>query len=65
METEAMNDKEEAQKTRAHWRVLFEGVKGRKPNTDQELDAWLASPEGKTATTFEPASASRWGEGRS
>jgi len=45
---------------------LFEGVKGRRPKTMQELDKWLASPEGKVATIFEPTSLSRWGEtGRS
>jgi hypothetical protein len=41
---------------------LFEGAKGRPPKTDQELDEWLASPEGKTATAFEVTSLSRWGE---
>jgi hypothetical protein len=47
-------------------RDLFEGTKGRQPETDQELEDWLASPEGKAATAFEPTSLSRWGEtGRS
>ena len=46
--------------------VLFEGAKGRQPETDEELEDWLASPEGKAATAFEPTSLSRWGEtGRS
>jgi len=45
---------------------LFEGAKGRRPKTDQELEEWLASPEGKAATAFEVTSVSRWGEaGRS
>jgi len=45
---------------------LFEGAKGRRPKTDQELDEWLTSPEGKAATAFELTSASPWGEtGRS
>jgi hypothetical protein len=45
---------------------LFEGAKGRPPKTDQELDEWLASPEGKAATAFEVTSVSRWREaGRS
>jgi len=45
---------------------LFEGAKGRLPKTDQELDEWLASSEGKAATAFELTSVSRWGEvGRS
>jgi hypothetical protein len=47
-------------------RDLFEGAKGRRPKTDQELNEWLASPEGKAATAFESTSLSRWGEsGRS
>ena len=54
-----MSDKEEAEK--AHARLLFEGVKGRRPETDQELNEWLASPEGKAATAFEPTPLSRWG----
>ena len=45
---------------------LFERAKGRRPETDQELKDWLASPEGKAATAFEITSLSRWGEtGRS
>ena len=47
-------------------RLVFEGIKGRQPKTDQELRDWLASDEGQAAMAFEPASASRWGEvGRS
>ena len=37
---------------------LFEGAKGRRPKTDQELNEWLASPEGKAATAFESTSLS-------
>jgi hypothetical protein len=45
---------------------LFEGAKGRRPETDQELGHWLASPEGKAATAFELTSVSPRGEtGRS
>jgi len=45
---------------------LFQGAKGRMPDTDRELHEWLASPEGKAATAFELTSVSRWGEvGRS
>jgi hypothetical protein len=45
---------------------LFEGAKGRRPKTDQELNEWLAAPEGKAAIVFEATSLSRWGEiGRS
>ena len=60
-----MSEKEEREKDQ-RLLDLFEGAKGRRPKTDQELDEWLASPEGKAATAFEPTSASRWGEtGRS
>jgi hypothetical protein len=45
---------------------LFEGVKGRRPKSLDELNEWLATDEGKEATIFESASVSRWGEiGRS
>ena len=60
-------EKEEAEKTQAQiLRNAFEGLKGRQPRSDQELNEWLASDEGKQATMFEPAAVSRWGEtGRS
>ena len=62
-----MSDKEEAAKAEAKMlRDVFEGIKGRPPKTEQELNEWLASPEGKVAAMFELTSASRWGEmGRS
>jgi CRP/FNR family transcriptional regulator, nitrogen fixation regulation protein len=41
---------------------LFEGVKGRRPKTEEELDEWMFSPEGKAATQFNLTSLSRWGE---
>jgi DNA-binding transcriptional regulator YhcF (GntR family) len=41
---------------------LFEGVKGRRPKTEEELHDWLVSSEGKAATIFNLASVSRWGE---
>jgi hypothetical protein len=45
---------------------IFKGVNGRRPNSDEELNEWLASPEGKAAMTFEQTSLDRWGEtGRS
>ena len=45
---------------------IFEGIKGRRPKSDQELNEWLASPEGRAAMAFEPTSLSPWGEtGRS
>jgi hypothetical protein len=61
------DEKEQAEKTQAQiLRDVFEGMKGRQPRSDQELNDWLASPEGKQATIFEPTALSRWGEtGRS
>jgi len=52
----AMTEKERAQKAlRQGLRSIFLGARRRWPNDDQELDDWLASAEGKTATVFEPA----------
>ena len=61
------DEKQKAEKTEAQiLRDAFEGMKGRQPRSDQELNEWLASDEGKLATMFEPSSLSRWGEtGRS
>jgi hypothetical protein len=60
-------EKEKANKAQTQMlRNAFEGMKGRQPRSDQELNEWLASPEGKQATMFEPTSLSLWGEiGRS
>jgi hypothetical protein len=45
---------------------IFEGINGRRPKSDEELNEWLASPEGKAAMAFEQTSLDRWGEtGRS
>jgi CRP/FNR family transcriptional regulator, nitrogen fixation regulation protein len=41
---------------------LFEGVKGRRPKTEEELHEWIATPEGKAATLFNLTSLYRWGE---
>jgi CRP/FNR family nitrogen fixation transcriptional regulator len=41
---------------------LFDGVKGRRPKTEEELQEWLVSPAGKAATLFNLTSLSRWGE---
>ncbi|MGB5180587.1 MAG: hypothetical protein WBO12_00110 [Xanthobacteraceae bacterium] len=62
-----MTDKDDAEKSQTQRLLeLFEGDKGRRPNTDQELKEWLASDEGEAATAFELTSLSRWGEtGRS
>ena len=58
-----MTDKEGMKKAEAKMLLdLFEGTKGRLPTNDQELQEWLASPEGKVPTTFESTSVSRWGE---
>jgi CRP-like cAMP-binding protein len=41
---------------------FFEGVKGRRSKTDQELNEWLVSPEGKAATLFDLTSGAGSGE---
>jgi CRP/FNR family transcriptional regulator, nitrogen fixation regulation protein len=41
---------------------LFEGVNGRRPKTEKELQEWLISPKGKAATLFNLTSLSRCGE---
>ena len=41
---------------------FFEGIKGRRPNTERELQEWFASLEGKAATLFKVTSLSRWGD---
>jgi CRP/FNR family transcriptional regulator, nitrogen fixation regulation protein len=41
---------------------LFEGVNGRRPKTEEELQQWFASLEGKAATLFKVTSLSRWGD---
>lgn len=45
---------------------LFEGIKGRRPNSPKEVEEWLSSPEGRAAAIFESTALARWGEiGRS
>ena len=59
-----MTRKQQPQKTE-EW-LVFEGLKGRPPKTDKELEEWLATPEAKVAMAFELTSLSPWGEkGRS
>ena len=61
-----MSDKKDAEKARAPMLPdIFEGIRGRLPESDRELEEWLASDEGKAATMFEFVPVIRWGEGRS
>lgn len=62
-----MSENEKAAKTRAQFlRDAFEGMKGRQPTSDNELNQWLATDEGKMATVFDDSTLSPWGErGRS
>jgi hypothetical protein len=58
-----MSEQKKAEKTQAQ--ILCdasEGMKGRPPKSDHELNEWLATDEGKQATMFEPTLVSRWGE---
>jgi hypothetical protein len=43
-------------------RDAFEGMWGRPPQSDRELNDWLATDEGKQANTFATTTALRWGE---
>ena len=46
-----MSEKEKAAKTQAQFlRDAFEGMKSRQPTSDDELNKWLATEEGKLAT---------------
>ena len=48
-----MSEQEKSEKTQAQiLRDAFEGMKGRQPKSDQELEEWLATDEGKEATMF-------------
>ena len=62
-----MSEKEKAAKTQAQFlRDAFEGMKSRQPTSDDELNRWLATEEGKLATLFDDTTLSPWGEqGRS
>ncbi len=58
-----MSEQEKSEKIQAQiLRDVFEGMKGRQPKSDQELEEWLATDEGKEATMFEFTSFSRFGE---
>jgi hypothetical protein len=62
-----MSEKGKPAKTRIQFlRDVFEGMKGRQPMSDDELNQWLATDEGKMATLFDDTTLSPWGErGRS
>jgi hypothetical protein len=46
--------------------IFLKGSEVVGPKSDEELNEWLASPEGKAAMMFEQTSLDRWGEtGRS
>jgi len=62
-----MSEKEKAAKTRAQFlRDAFEGMRGRQPTSEVELNKWLDTDEGKEATLFDGTTLSTWGEkGRS
>ena len=58
-----MNEKEKAPKTRPEFlRDAFEGLKGRQPTSEDELNRWLATEEGKMATAFDETTLSPLGE---
>ena len=61
----ALREKEHAERAlKRRVRDFFVGAKGRRPETDQELEEWLASREGNAATAFEPMPLSPSAESR-
>ena len=62
-----MSDNKDAEKAKAPTLLeIFGAIRGRLPETDRELEEWLASDEGKGATLFDDTTLSPWGErGRS
>ena len=57
-----MSEKEKDKSEIQILRDAFEGMKGRQPRSDQELNEWLATDEGKEATIFEATALSTWGD---
>ena len=58
-----MSEKEKAPKTGIEFlRDAFEGIKGRQPKSDDELNQWVGTDEGKMATIFDDTTLSPWGE---
>ena len=48
-----MSKEKKAEKTQVQiLSDVFEGMKGRQPKSDRELNEWLATDEGKQATMF-------------
>jgi hypothetical protein len=58
-----MNEKAKPEKLQAQiLRNAFEGIKGRQPKSDREVNEWLATDEGKMATMFESTGLSAHGD---
>jgi hypothetical protein len=58
-----MTEEQKAPKTEAEFlRDAFEGMNGRQPTSDDELNRWLATDEGKIATAFDNTTLSPFGE---
>jgi hypothetical protein len=58
-----MSEEKKSEKTQAEiQRDIFEGLKGRQPKSDQELNEWFATDEGQKATMFKVSEFSFWGD---
>jgi len=58
-----MTEEKKAPKTEAEFlRDAFEGIMGRQPTSDDELNRWLATDEGRMATVFDNTTLSPFGE---
>ena len=58
-----MSEQKNPEKTQAEiQRDVFQALNGRQPKSDQELSEWVATDEGKKATTFMVTEVSFWGD---
>jgi len=58
-----MSEQKKPKKTQAEvQRDVFQALNGRQPKSDQELNEWLATDEGKEATLFMVTEFSFWGD---
>lgn len=58
-----MNGKPVAKTQPQFLRDAFEGMVGRQPTSEAELNNWLNSEEGKLARLFDDTTLSPWGAG--
>ena len=58
-----MSEQKKSEKPQAEiQRDIFAALNGRQPTSDREFTEWLATDEGKKATTFMVSEFSVWGD---